>query len=71
MGKSCLNCARRKPFYDGTIRTGHVCSLDPEMHVNGRMCCEEWLSGGPFAVGISNIGHVKYSINGKGTQRGK
>ena len=66
MGKSCLNCARKKPIYDGT-----VCGLDPEMRVNGRMHCEEWLYGGPAAIGISDIGHVKYTVNGKGKGRRK
>lgn len=64
MGKSCMNCARRKPFYDGGVMTRQVCGLDPEMQVNARMHCEEW-TGGPMAVSVSDVGHVKYSVDGK------
>ena len=60
MGKNCLNCARRKPIFDG-----QVCGLDPEMRVNGRMHCEVWVSDGTYAVSVSDIGHEKYSVNGK------
>ncbi len=61
-----MNCARRKPIYDGT-----VCGLDPEMRVNGRMCCEEYEHGVLMAVSVSDVGHEKYTVNGKGTRRGK
>ena len=66
MGKNCLNCARRKPIFDG-----QVCGLDPEMRVNRRMYCEEWLYEGPMAVSISGISTEKYSVNGKRQGRRK
>lgn len=71
MGRSCMNCARRRPFYDGEVLRKQVCGLDPEMQVNGRMHCEEWLYGGPMTVSVSDVGHEKYTVNGKGTRRGK
>jgi len=44
MGKNCMNCMRMVPVYDGARRDGQKCQLDPDMRVNGRMCCEAWLS---------------------------
>ena len=61
MGKSCMNCMRMVPVYEGTRRDGQKCQLDPDTRVNGRMCCDAWLSSdmpdGPFvgAVSVSGI----------------
>ena len=44
MRKSCMNCMRRMPRYEGTRRDGHCCSLDPTMRVNSRMFCCQWVS---------------------------
>lgn len=71
MGRSRMNCARKRPFFDGGVMTGQVCGLDPEMRVNGRMHCEQWEYDGPPAISISDIGHIKYTVNGKGTGRRK
>ncbi len=43
MKKSCLNCAKSDKVFDiNTKNVRHVCSLDKNLRVNGRMHCEEW-----------------------------
>ena len=44
MKKCCMNCMRMFPIYDGLVRNGQGCQLDPTMRVNRRMVCGEWLS---------------------------
>lgn len=75
--KSCLNCMRMVPVYDGGKIAGHECMNNPGMRVNGRMHCEEWRSddfghsGGktdgharPFvgAVSVTGVKHEKVKI---------
>ena len=64
MPKNCMNCMRMVPTYDGMLRKGQHCQLDPDMPVNRRMCCEEWKSGDipdrfVGALSVSSISHEK------------
>jgi len=75
--KSCLNCMRMLPVYDGDEISGKECMNNPGMRVNGRMHCEEWRSDDfrysgagtaerthPFvgAVSVTGVKHVKTKI---------
>lgn len=51
MEKSCLNCMRMIPIYDGMERVGQEYMQNPGMRVNSRMHCEEWRSN-DSAAGI-------------------
>jgi hypothetical protein len=42
--KSCMNCMRMIPIYDGAVRMGQKCQNNSEMRVNARMHCDEWCS---------------------------
>lgn len=43
MKRSCMNCTNREATLNClTGKMGYRCSLDREMRVNRRMCCEEW-----------------------------
>lgn len=44
MDKSCMNCMRMMPIYDGTEIVGGECMNNAGMRVNRRMFCEEWRS---------------------------
>lgn len=66
MKKHCLNCGHVCKGVDGaSCAEYHFCGLDPDMHVNERMCCEEHTFAvtievnRAFALGIGGIKHVK------------
>lgn len=44
MKKTCLNCVRAVPIYNGGNIVRRSCLLNPKLSVNGQMHCEVWVS---------------------------